>query len=291
MLRQLCLVAISAALLPVTLCASSTQGALGPTFAQPKVYRIHSYSYPRAIAVGDLNGDGKRDIAVTSLSAVTVSLNNGGARFTERAYSTGSEPVAVAIADVSGDHRPDLVTADSGARGVSVLLNAGTGTFRRRVAYATARRPFSVGVADVNGDGALDLATANDARPGVSILLNKGAATFGPSANYEIGHPARSIAIGDLNGDRRADLAAADGRVISFLWNAGGGRFSRGGDYKARGWAPREVALVDVTGDRKLDLLTSGSDSVLSVLVNQGDATFRARHAYSGAGGRIATGD
>jgi hypothetical protein len=87
---------------------------------------------PRLVAMADLNGDGKQDLAAaTTGNAVSVLFNKGGGSFHARLdYRTGRFPVAVAIADVNGDRKRDLVTAnynpDSGAPAantVSVLLN------------------------------------------------------------------------------------------------------------------------------------------------------------------------
>ena len=74
------------------------------------------------VAIGDLNGDRKADLAVTSrLHAVSVLVNLGAGRFQRQLdYGTGY-PGALAIDDLNGDRRRDLVVTTSPT--VSVLLN------------------------------------------------------------------------------------------------------------------------------------------------------------------------
>src|SRR5438105_2090066 len=76
---------------------------------------------------------------------------------------TGGGPTAVAVGDLNGDGKPDLVIANGNAGTISVLLNAGNGTFAAAVNYTVGSQPVSIAIGDVNGDGAPDLAVANQA--------------------------------------------------------------------------------------------------------------------------------
>jgi hypothetical protein len=75
-----------------------------------------------SVAIGDLNGDRKADVAVTSrIHAVSVLVNLGDGRFRKQLdYGTGY-PWAPAIDDLNGDRRRDLVVMNGLT--VSVLLN------------------------------------------------------------------------------------------------------------------------------------------------------------------------
>jgi hypothetical protein len=76
-------------------------------------------------AVGDLNGDGKLDLAVRNSPANTVSvfLGNGDGTFQPPlSFPTCPNPNQVAIGDFNGDGRLDLVAADLGTTDVTVLL-------------------------------------------------------------------------------------------------------------------------------------------------------------------------
>jgi hypothetical protein len=80
---------------------------------------------PWFVTVGDLNGDGKQDLAiggglVSGLGGVSMFLGNGDGTFqTAITYSGGGG--SVAVGDLNGDGKPDLAVA--ACSGVSVMLN------------------------------------------------------------------------------------------------------------------------------------------------------------------------
>jgi hypothetical protein len=246
---------------------------------------------PESVAIGDLNGDGKAELATANVAANSVSLffNRGDGTFqAKRDYATGSGPFSVAIGDLNGDGKPDLATANAnngGAGTVSVLLNRGDGSFGTKVDYATGRFPTSVAVGDLNGDGRPELATANADANSVSVFLNRGDATFQAKRDYTTGLGPDSVVIGDLNGDGKPELATANGAAnsISVLLNRGDGSFQASLDY-ATGSGPFSVAIGDLNGDGRLDLATAhGGANSVSVLLNMSDGSFQADRDYATA--------
>jgi hypothetical protein len=87
---------------------------------------------PRAVAVGDFNGDGAPDIAVAGDSgkAVSVLLGKGDGRFQPiQDYATSPGPNAIVVGDFNRDGKVDLAVAGwSGI--VSILLGNGDGSFQ-----------------------------------------------------------------------------------------------------------------------------------------------------------------
>jgi FG-GAP-like repeat/FG-GAP repeat len=143
---------------------------------------------------------------------------------------------------------------------------------------------YSVAVADVNGDGKSDLVVANWCGSGtgggctgiasLGVLLGNGDGTFQSAVTYSSGgYYALSVAVADLNGDGKADLVVtndcqsdigqckADGTVGVLLGN-GDGTFQTVVNYDSGGYFTHSVAVADINGDGKPDLVVANTGSV-----------------------------
>ncbi len=291
------------------------------TFQPSVTYTSGGFS-PYSVAVGDVNHDGKPDIVVanffvddyTYVGAVSVLLGNGDGTFQAPvSYSSdGYGATSVALGDVNGDGNPDLVVANSDGS-VSVLLGNGDSTFQAAVNYDTAGSELaSTAIGDVNGDGYPDLVVANACQGKgcdngtVSVLMGNGDGTFQPAEEYSTGgFRANSIAIGDVNGDGRPDLAVVNqcasiancsfGSVGVLLGN-GDGTFQPVVAYGSGGYDADSVVIGDVNGDGNPDLVAANycnklnrngsceARGVVSVLIGNGDGSFRTAVAYNSGG-------
>jgi hypothetical protein len=229
-------------------------------------------SNPGSVAIGDVTGDGRPDLATANYNGNSVTVIARSAAGTGwdapvTAGATGANPNAVAIGDVTGDGRPDLVTANRGANSVTVIARsaAGTGWDAPVTAGTTLAGPISVAIGDLNGDGRPDLAIANWATSSVSVIARNAAGTGwdAPVTAGTTGVSPVSVAIGDLNGDGRPDLATADfvgPSVTVIARNAAGTGWDAPVTAGTTGAGPISVAIGDLNGDGRPDLATSDAD-------------------------------
>jgi len=269
-----------------------------PSFAAKKEFATGVD--PITVAIGDIDGDGKPDLVINYGSGDVSVLRNtsspGSLSFAPKMDFATAYPIYVAIGDLDGDGKPDLVF-DGGSGGVSVLLNTsspGNLSFAAEVDFGIGGYGHSVAIGDIDGDGKPDLVTANEHTSTVSVLLNTsspGYLSFAPNKDFATGAGPIYVAIGDLDGDGKPDLVTANdgyggiiGNTVSVLLqntgSSGSLSFALNKDF-ATGALPTSVAIGDIDGDGKPDLVTANSNvntvSVLRNMGSHGSADFAAK--------------
>ncbi len=227
---------------------------------------------PVGVAIGDLDGDGKPDIAVTNANAATVSIfkNNGTTGTisfeTKADFTAGLNPQYVSIGDIDGDGKLDLAIANEASNTVSVLRNTTSGgsiSFAAKVDFETRRQPNSVSIGDIDGDGKPDIAVANG-ETYITLLRNTGTAgiiSFAPKSDFISGTGPWRIAIQDLDADGKPDLAVSGNGLLSIFRNTsapGAFTFATRADI-VTGTGYGTIATGDLDGDGKPDIATANA--------------------------------
>lgn len=165
-----------------------------------------------SIRVGDLNLDGKPDVAVTrNPNFVSTLLGDGAGGFGPAAtFTVGSSPASVVIGHFNADSNPDLAVANTVSSSVSILLGNGSGGFGAATNIATGTGPSYIATGDFDLDGKADLVTTAISPDSVRVLFGNGAGSFGSGISYSVGANPRWVATGDFNVDSRPDIVTAN---------------------------------------------------------------------------------
>jgi hypothetical protein len=231
---------------------------------------------PNAVAIGDMNRDGKPDLVLANQGANTVTtlFGNGAGGFLGRQdLNVGIFPSDVALTDFNGDGRLDIVVASAQSRDFVGLPSSNLGGFLLPQITSVGAGPTSLALGDVNLDGRLDYVLACSGSDSVVTVLSTTSGAFGNKVGTAVGSRPSALALGDLNGDNVLDLAVANAgsNDVSVFIGGGGGNFVSPRRISV-GIEPSGVALADVNGDSKLDLLVTNAGSN-SVSVRLGDGT------------------
>ena len=251
---------------------------------------------PTGIAIHDLDGDGRPDIAVTNYLSTTLSIFRNtstpgsittGSFAAKVDFATGYYPFGIALGDLDGDGKPDLAVVNFLSNlgsfepsTVSVFRNTATsgsisvGSFAAKVDFTAGISPVGVAIGDLDDDGKLDLAVTNSYSNTISVLRNTctigsvGSGSFAANVDFSSGSKPWAIGMGDLDGDGKIDLAATnyDGNSISVLRNVGATGSINSGSFAAKAdfvtaSVPWSVAVGDLDADGKADLVAANTSS------------------------------
>ncbi len=278
------------------------------TFQTAVGYLLPDGQLPIALAIADVNGDGKPDLVMANwaLDQALVLLGNGDGTFQPPVtYGVGGGAAyGVAVGDVNRDGKLDVIVTSSygDTDAVGVLLGNGDGTFQAAVLYnaGPGSCPDLVAIADVNGDGNPDLLVTDQCNNLIAVLLGNGDGTFQAAVTYSPGGTGvGGIAVADLNGDNKWDIVVVSGSgeangdsSIGVLLGNGDGTFQPAVTYDSGGEEANAVAVADVNSDGTPDLLVVDQCSnggycqlpVVGVLIGNGDGTFQPALTF-GTGG------
>ncbi len=277
---------------------------------------------PRAIAIGDVDGDGDLDIATGNSTSndVAVLINNGAASFTPATGSpfpvSGNTPWGITMADFDNDGDIDIATPNNVTNNVSVLLNSPatllvstnparnsntqtptslTLSWSQPMTTATASLPSPASIAHnlyvwggMSGYRSLPLS----GNIGGTATQSGNTTTFTPNAARPF-RPGEEVSVTVVNAQATSGVRAKRA-VYGFRAKAGvgPGQFQQIGT-SATGLSPASIAIGDVDNDGDIDIVVSDA-SALTVLLNNGLGIYAA-HPMSpfadGGGGAVTLGD
>jgi len=280
---------------PVLLCLLGASGSACAQLAFEAKTAMPTGSSPSAVAVGDFNGDGDQDIAVTVESNNRVYIYNGhgdGTFSFAVSYVVGTQPVAITAVDLNHDGKLDLAVANRQSGTVSILIGNGNSSFATAVGYNVGSLPVSIAAANYDADGYTDLVTVNrgdvcgppfNPCGTVSLLRNNGDGTFYAGATLYPGVVPDTIAAGVFTAGGDSDFVITSFTSNDFLVYLGDGG---GGFPIVKGPSATLTASVvlvaDFNGDGNADVAISRADSGdVSQQLGNGDGTFQAAAIYS----------
>jgi len=194
---------------------------------------IPIFLFNTQVLAGDVNGDSKADLIVTSANAgyqpeISVFLGTGSGTFGAPAiiaFPNGTTLTSSALSDVNGDGIFDIVTVGQDASGGRAFITSGLGggLFGTPTTLGSDINPhFAVALRDINGDGGIDIVTASLSTVGTRLAnVTAGGLELGTFTLRT-----REGALSAMSGldttlstlaSRRGDLGALESRLRSSL--------------------------------------------------------------------------
>jgi hypothetical protein len=263
---------------------SPTPAFSGPVAMSAAMMLPTGSSSCSAVASGDLNHDGRTDVAVVtneySNSKLIVFLQDAAGNLSlSDTYTMGSQQSmtgsSIATGDINGDGRDDVIAA--GGQGLCTFLQSADGKLDAFISYPDANSSLRVAVGDFNSDGRKDVAALAWGTDQVSVFLQKRDGTLDSPMHYTALHDGYDdLKVGDVNSDGIDDIVVMSGQGwvpnFSVLTALRTGGFATTASYQ---YAAQElsgsVAIGDINGDGRNDIALSvwlNHDTISAFLQN-----------------------
>lgn len=257
---------------------------------------------PAALASGDLNGDGRPDLAVVNRGfgsedpslSILLGAPDGGFELAQH-HPLDPNPRAVGIADFTGDGEFDVVVTHFSLAHLTLFPGDGEGQLGAPSRPSAPHGATSLAILDLNQDGFADLAindlyddTANPSDDlGARVLFGSGTGSFSPSQLYPTEGGSRHVTAADINADGHLDVAVHSGdfdplQTVSMLRGLGDGSLSEVALHSFPGLAG-PIRFADLDADGLPELIGTANDpsqGSVMVIPNHGHWAFGSAVVY-----------
>ena len=276
----------------IGILAGNAQGSFDPPV-------LVGLNVPTFVAIDEVDGDGHADLvaACAQISEVDVLRGTGTGTFSapERASSGGNHPVAVAVGDITGDGRKDLVCANDWSSRIGVVAGHAGGFDAAVPIAANLQWPGSVVIADATQDGIPDVLVGEglEGPMQVALLEGTGSGTFRPPVEIQNTIPVmqpQAMRFADVTGDGHPDIVTVDPvyGVVAVIPADGRGGFEPPRAYPDTvELAPYCVAVGDVTGDGRNDVVVGGLYGRVGVRPGNSQGTLDPMRTYASGGSSV----
>ncbi len=253
----------------ITATGPANSGLFKPYVAYP------TGSWPEAVAIGDVNGDGRKDVVLVTSYYVDAAHDYKLFVFLQNASGGIDPPIiypagngkSVAIGDLNGDGRADVVVTAS--NGIGVFYQNSSHGLDPMVTYASNHQSFSntykLKIGDFNHDGRLDVVSIDWGTQSydVDIFYQNASGTFDTPVTYTVTHGGYDdLEVGDINNDGLTDIIVMSGQSllpnIGVLIQKPDGSFNSPIYYSVgQNILTQGVGVGDVDGDLLSDIIVT----------------------------------
>ena len=249
--------------------------AANGSFGSPVRYERHG----GAITTGDVNHDGRTDVAAGSDRGIEYSLQRQGRLVGPSIVPNTANALLVEVADMNRDRRTDFVYSVNGGW-IRMARNTGRGFAISTI--SAGRLPEDIDVGDVTGDGRKDIVAVWD--PTFTVFRQRRNGTFRP-LNYPSFYGIQSVEIADVTGDGRNDVSLSVARNspawIKVYEQNGASALKSPASYDSF-QIPEALESADLDADGSLDLVTYHPAWItLGVYLQRFDGAMEVEDLYS----------